>query len=154
MLFCWHMTTTSQIVSLLIEERSKIQAAIDALKTTPEPGLPEWVGRPAPKNRLTPEGKQSQSEKMKAYWAAKRTAKAATVAPKKKYKLGAEARQRMAEGQRKRWADIKEMGNEAGHGKKKSAKAAIAEAIAPKEDADFKSKMSIAMAKSWAKRKA
>ena len=38
--------------------------------------------------------------------------------------------------------------------KKKTARAIIAEVIAPPEHAEFKSKMSIAMAKSWAKRKA
>jgi hypothetical protein len=162
---------TEHILGLLVAERSRLQAAIDALGGE-ESNMPEWVlGKNAPQTTASTPAQKSRSEQMKENWRKRKAAQAAavaeSVAPRKtnsvksaeaiapkKRTMSAASRKKMAEGQKKRWADIREMGNEAGHGKKKSAKAAIAEAIAPPEDAEFKSKMSIAMAKSWAKRKA
>ena len=119
--------STSHIVSLLIEERSRLEAAIAALQGSPEPmkeDPPAWV---LPK------------------------VKAPAAAPKRK-RISAEGRRRMAEGQKRRYAAIRAAESDAP--KSKTAKAILAEVIAPKEDAEFKSKMSIAMAKSWAKRRA
>ena len=124
--------STSYIVSLLIEERSRLQAAIDALKGTSEPdphNVPDWV------------------------LAAKAKTATAPLAPKKRT-ISAASRRRMAEGQKRRWATINAAKSEAVAPKTKAVKATIAEVIAPGEDAEFKSKMSLAMAKSWAKRKA
>jgi hypothetical protein len=120
------MSSVENIIGILIAERDKLSAAIEILSP------PDWV----------------TSNTMKA------APISATAPPpaRKKRNMSAATRRKMAESQRRRWAA---MGNEAGHGKKTSAKAAIAEAIAgTPEDAEFKSKMSIAMAKSWAKRKA
>jgi hypothetical protein len=116
--------SSSHIVALLIEERSRLQAAIDALHGTPEPGLPEWVGTPAP-------------------------------AAKKKRRVSAAARKRISDATKARWAKVRAARAEAAApvAEKKTKAAIIAEVIEPKEDAEFKSKMSIAMAKSWKKRK-
>jgi len=117
--------STEHIVSLLIAERDRIQAAITALHGTPEPEpntVPDWVlpkTAPAPKKRT----------------------------------ISAASRRRMAEGQRKRWAAINAAKAETVVPKKKTAKAIIAEVIAPPEDAEFKSRMSAAMKVAWAKRK-
>ena len=107
-------------------ERARIQAAINALKSTPAPSNepPDWVlpskktSSATKKGSMSAAGRKSISDATKARWAGKRAAKPEDAALKKKTK-----------------ATI------------------IAEAIAPPEDAEFKSKMSIAMAKSWAKRK-
>src|ERR1700679_2100142 len=61
-------------------------------------------------------------------------------------KKTAPARRKMAEGQKRRWAAINAAKAEA-IAPKVSKK--LAEMIAPPEDAEFKSKMSIALAKSW-----
>jgi hypothetical protein len=130
------MSTTSHIVSLLIEERDKLDAVLKILRgSTPvNDDPPEWVTSPTPLKTTT-----------------------AAPAPKKR-KVSAAARKRMAEGQKKRWAAINAAKAETiapkAKAAKKKVKAIIAEAIAPKADEDFKSKMSIAMAKSWAKRRA
>ena len=149
--------STSHIVDLLVAERSRLQAAIDALKGAPEHGLPDWVqGKKAPQ-QAAQRTSLSRSEQMKENWR-KRKAQAANAVvtpgqPKKKHKLSAEVRKRMAEGQRKRWEKLNAAKTEAASPRKTNS-VKIAEAIAPtKEDAEFKSKMSIAMAKSWAKRK-
>ena len=169
------MSTTSHIVSLLIEERSKIQAAIDALKTMPEPephNVPDWVlpkASPAPKKKgMSAAARKRIGEATRARWAAKRASVAESVAPQrktnsvriaeavapKKRTMSEEGRQRIIAATKARWAAIRAGKAEASAPKKKSARAIVAEAIAPKEDAEFKSKMSIAMAKSWKKRKA
>jgi hypothetical protein len=113
--------STSHILTLLIEDRDRIQAAIDALST----GSPAPVSDPA--NWVT--GKKSVPE---------------PAAPKKR-KVSAAARRKMAEGQKRRWAAIDAAKAEATAPKKKSSKAAIAEVIAPAADADFKAKMSAAL---------
>jgi hypothetical protein len=61
----------------------------------------------------------------------------------------------MAEGQKRRWAAINAAKAEAAAPKKTpSKKSTILAAITPSaDDAEFKSKMSIAMKASWAKRK-
>ena len=64
--------------------------------------------------------------------------KAKTAPTRKKRKLSAAGRRAIIAATKKRWAAIR---------------AAKAEAIAPSEDADFKSKMSEATKASWAKRK-
>jgi hypothetical protein len=115
------------IVSLLIEERDRLEAAISALQgrsSAPagiyeDPTMPDWV---KPK---------------------------AKVAPKKKG-FSAATRRKMAEGQKRRYAAIRAAKAEAAS-LKVSKK--LADVIAPPEDAEFKAKMSEAMTASWAKRK-
>jgi hypothetical protein len=115
--------STEHIVRLLIEERARLQAAIDVLKGVPEARLPDWVSPKAPPAPATKRGMSAAvrkriGEATRAKWAARRAAVAESVAPKRK-----------------------------------TNRVRIAEAIAAKEDVEFNSKMSIAMAKSWAKRK-
>jgi hypothetical protein len=121
---------SEHIIQLLVAERDRLNSVIEMLGPTKpvdvydDPTMPEWV---KPKAKVAP-------------------------APKKKG-FSAATRRRMAEGQKRRWAAINAAKAQTAP-KKKSAKAIIAEVIAPAEDVEFKSKMSIAMAKSWAKRKA
>jgi hypothetical protein len=128
--------STSHIVSLLIEERDRIEAAIAALRDsasglatgkTAEGAIPDWV-----------KGTSNISA-------------APTIATPKRKAISAEARRRMAAGQKRRYAEIRAAKTET-VAPKVSKK--LADVIAPAEDAEFKAKMSIAMAKSWAKRKA
>ena len=76
---------TEHILSLLIAERDKITKAIDALGGTPKAAAPKAVAVAvtpalsavsAPKKRkrraLTPVQKHAHSERMKAFWAARR----------------------------------------------------------------------------------
>ena len=122
--------STAHILSLLSAERDRLQAAIDALSGE-ESATPDWV-----------KGTQKIL-----------TAPAPAPTAPKKRKVSASARRKMAEGQRKRWAAINAAKAETSAPKKKTAKEAIAEVIAPKADEEFKSKMSIAMKAAWAKRK-
>jgi hypothetical protein len=62
---------TDQILKLLIEERTRLQNAIDALKGEHEAGLPDWVSTP------------------------------------KKKTFSAATRRKMAEGQKRRYAERK-----------------------------------------------
>jgi hypothetical protein len=118
--------STSHIITLLTQERDRIQAAIDALGGD-EGAMPDWV---------------------------RSTRNVATAAPKKR-KVSASVRRKMAEGQKRRWAAINAAKAEAAAPKKTpSKKSTILAAITPSaEDAEFKSKMSIAMKAAWAKRK-
>jgi hypothetical protein len=117
------------IVSLLIQERDRLEAAISALQDPPsapggiyeDPTMPDWV---KPKAKVAP-------------------------APKKKG-FSAARRRKMAEGQRRRWAAINAAKAKPVAPKISEALAAI---IAPPEDAEFKSAMSAAMKASWEKRK-
>jgi hypothetical protein len=120
--------STSHIVTLLTQERDRIQAAIDALGGR-EGVMPDWV-------RSTPD------------------VATAPAVPKKR-KVSASARRKMAEGQKRRWAAINAAKAKAAAPKKApSKKSAILAAVTPSaEDAEFKSKMSIAMKAAWAKRK-
>jgi hypothetical protein len=120
--------STSHIVTLLTQERDRIQAAIDALGGD-EGAMPDWV-------KSTPN-----------------VATAAAV-PKRR-KVSASARRKMAEGQKRRWAAINAAKAEAAAPKKApSKKSTILAAVTPSaEDTEFKSKMSIAMKAAWAKRK-
>jgi hypothetical protein len=119
--------STSHIVTLLTQERDRIQAAIDALGGD-EGATPGLV-------RSTPN-----------------VANAPAV-PKKR-KVSTSARRKMAEGQKRRWAAINAAKAEAAAPKKvPSKKSAILAAVTPSEDGQFKSKMSIAMKAAWAKRK-
>ena len=125
---------SEEVIQLLIVEKTRLDRAIEALQGQAkavdlydDPTMPDWV-KPA-------------SKKLPTLGAQKKRFSAAT-------------RRKMAEGQKRRWAAINAAKAEAVAPKKRTIKAVIAEAIAPAEDAEFKSKMSIAMAKSWAKRKA
>jgi hypothetical protein len=120
--------STSHIITLLTQERDRIQAAIYALSGD-EGAMPDWV-------RSTPN---------------LATAPAVT----KKRKVSASARRKMAEGQKRRWAAINAGKAEAAAPKKApSKKSTILAAVTPSaEDAEFKSKMSIAMKTAWARRK-
>jgi hypothetical protein len=119
--------STSHIVSLLIEERSRLEAAITVLQGSTGPMNDEPTALVLPKAKVP-------------------------AAPKKKG-ISEEARRRMVEGQKKRWAKINAAKAKAATPKKRTKAAVIAEAIAPPEDEEFKSKMSEAMKASWAKRK-
>jgi hypothetical protein len=134
---------SSHIVSLLVAERDRIDAAIQALRgdsvSAPvkrpgrppatnaaefdydAPNVPDWVKPKAParkKSGMSAAGRKAISDATKARWAKLRAEKAKAAAPKIL--------------------------------KKRSA---ILAAIAPPEDAEFKKKMSAAMKASWAKRK-
>ena len=152
--------STEHIVSLLILERSRLQAAIDALGGD-ESNVPEWVlGRKVPQESAerTP-AQKSHSERMKENWA-KRKAIAVTVTPvaasaKRQGSMSAAGRKAVGEATRARWAALRAAKANSTQPKKKTKSAIVAEVVAPtKEDVEFKSKMSIAMAKSWKKRKA
>jgi hypothetical protein len=130
--------STEHIVSLLVAERTRLDAAIAALQGSPEqvpaadvyddPTMPEWV-KPASKKVPT-----------------------SAPAPQKR-KLSAAGRKAIIAATKKRWAAIRAAKAEEAAPKKKTKAAIIAEAIAPPEDAEFKKKMSEAMKASWAKRK-
>jgi hypothetical protein len=124
--------STSHILTLLIEDRDRIQAAIDALDGE-ESTMPDWV-KSTPKGLSAPEPEPA--------------------APKKR-KVSASARRKMAEGQKRRWAAINAAKAEAATPKKApSKKSTILAAVTPSaEDVEFKSKMSVAMKAAWAKRK-
>lgn len=75
---------TEHILSLLIAERDKLSKAIDALGGTPKPvaGPTKAIEAPAPaapavpkkrtRKPLTAAQKKAHSERMKAFWAARR----------------------------------------------------------------------------------
>jgi hypothetical protein len=117
--------STDHIVSLLIEERDRLEAAISALQGSADPyddpTMPDWVKPKAP--------------------------------AKKKGGMSAAARKRVGEATRARWAARRAAKAEAAVAPKVSKKSAILEAVTSAEDAEFKSKMSAAMKASWAKRK-
>ena len=136
--------STQHIVSMLIEERARLQAAIDALKGTPESGVPDWVGRPAPVAQL------AHSDRMKEIW---RKRKAAAVVTPKKRILSAEGRQRIIKATKARWAKRRAAVAESVAPIRETSRARIAEANAPKEDQEFKARMSAAMTMARAKRK-
>jgi hypothetical protein len=128
--------STSQILGLLIEDRDRIQAAIDALlggASAPVIEPPDWVT-----------GQKAAPE---------------TAAPEKR-KVSAAARRKMAEGQKRRWAVINAAKAEASAPKKapskkapSKTKAVLAAITPPAEETEFKAKMSAAMKKDSAKRK-
>jgi hypothetical protein len=121
---------SEQIIQLLIVERDRLDRAIEALQGS-SPKVVDVYDDPTMPDWVRP--------------ASKKTA----PAPKKKG-FSAATRRKMAEGQKRRWAAINAAKAEA-IAPKVSKK--LAEMIAPPEDAEFKSKMSIALAKSWAKRR-
>jgi len=69
---------TEHILSLLIAERDKLTKAIEALGgTTPKQTVEATAAPAAPaktrkRKRLTPTQKKAHSERMKAFWAARR----------------------------------------------------------------------------------
>jgi hypothetical protein len=74
---------TEHIVALLIEERDKLNRAIEALQGTKRLGRPpKSQGAEAPAavqpkkrtRRFTPAQRKAQAARMKAYWAAKKKA--------------------------------------------------------------------------------
>jgi hypothetical protein len=82
------MSTTSHIVSLLIEERSRFEAAIAALQGSPKPvnnelpALPKVKAAAAPKRKgLSAATRRRMAEGQKRRYAAIRAAKAAAAAP-------------------------------------------------------------------------
>ena len=120
---------SEHIVQLLIAERDRLERAIGALQ-----GSTKHVD-------VYDDPTMPEWVRPKANIAA---------APKKKG-FSAATRRKMAEGQKRRWAAINAAKAKAAAPKISKKLAAI---VAPPEDAEFKSKMSIAMAKSWAKRRA
>jgi hypothetical protein len=114
--------STAHFLNLLIEERNRLERAIDALGGDPDANMPDWVKKAEP------------------------TAKT-------RKGMSAAGRKAIRDGARKPWATIKAAKAEA-VAPLKTQSVLLAEAIAPPpEETDFKSKMSIAMAKSWAKRR-
>jgi hypothetical protein len=65
--------STEQIISLLVAEKERIERAIAALSGGKGAGAKPAGGQGVRRAR-TPEQKAAQSEKMKAYWAARRSA--------------------------------------------------------------------------------
>jgi hypothetical protein len=115
---------SEQIIQLLIAEKNRLERVIQILQGS-SPKVVENAADPLPAPTTAP-------------------------APKRKG-FSAATRRKMAEGQKRRWAAINAAKVEAAAPKISKKLAAI---VAPPEDAEFKSKMSIAMAKSWAKRRA
>jgi hypothetical protein len=72
--------STSHILNLLLAERDRIQAAINALKTAPVSEPPEWVTgseptkRPRKKRKMSAAARKRIGEATRARWAAKRAA--------------------------------------------------------------------------------
>src|SRR5450755_1118602 len=100
--------STSHILTLLIEDRDRIQAAIDALgegepaASTKRPGRPPAAVDPLAN---APD------------WVASKEAALEPAAPKKR-KVSAAARRKMAEGQKRRWAAVNAAKTEAATPKK------------------------------------
>jgi len=131
--------STSHIVTLLIEERDRLEAVISILQGTTPAVSKKRPGRPPAQKAA-----QVDDPTMPDWVKSKALAK-------KKRKMSAEGRQRIIDATKARWARI--------HAEKAAAagpkgKRAILAAVTPSaEDAEFKSKMSIAMKKAWAKRR-
>jgi hypothetical protein len=124
------LVMSDHILSLLVAERSKIEAAIAALQGS----------IPTPSSVVIEDGSMPDWVKSKAQ------------APKKRT-MSAAGRKRIAEATRARWAKVRAAKAEAAAPATTKGKKAILAAVAPPEDADFKSRMSIAMKAAWAKRK-
>jgi hypothetical protein len=122
---------TDQILALLISERDKLTAAIEALqdptitKKTPDSKTPETVGPTAPvKRKLSAAGRRAIIAATKKRWAAIKAAKAAAAVPAVAPKPATA-----------------------------KAPAAAKHKAAPAKDAAFRKKMSETMKKAWAARK-
>jgi hypothetical protein len=127
---------SDEIVKLLLIERTKLDAAIQALQ-----------GRAAPTTRRG----RLPLEKMAGVSELSTPAEKESV-PKRKG-MSAATRQKMAEGQKRRWEVKRAVVTELVAPIRKTNSVRISEAIAPKEDKDFKSRMSIALNATWAKRR-
>lgn len=66
--------STEQILSLLVAEKERIERAIAALSGSKSAGRAPGAG--SGRKARTPEQRAAQSEKMKAYWAARRASAA------------------------------------------------------------------------------
>jgi Arc/MetJ-type ribon-helix-helix transcriptional regulator len=70
-----------QVVALLIQERDRLERAIAALQENTKPlkkekaSVPQILAARKKRKPLTAAQKQAHSERMRAYWAAKRKAK-------------------------------------------------------------------------------
>jgi hypothetical protein len=150
--------STEYIVSLLIAERAKLEAAIAALQGSASrhesfdydaPNVPEWVKpaarktaatpRPAKRKAMSAAGKRAIREGVRKRWAAIRAAKAEleAVAPKPDEVAPKPPRKKKT------------------LGKPRTVSKKLAAAIAPPpEETDFKKRMSEIMKKAWAKRRA
>ena|ERR1700722_8552628 len=79
--------STSQIVSLLIEERSRLEAAIAALQRSPKPvkeeppALPNVKAAASKRKGISAEARRRMAEAQKRRYAAIKAAKAAAEAP-------------------------------------------------------------------------
>lgn len=77
---------TDQILALLINERDKLNRAIDALEGSARRGRPPKnssdAATPARRGAMTPAARKAQSKRMKAYWAQRRKEAAAKKAVK------------------------------------------------------------------------
>jgi hypothetical protein len=135
---------SSYIVSLLIAERDSLNAAIQALQGDSPSGPVKRRGRP-------------RARKVDAFdydapnvpdWVKPK------ASAKKKRKMSAAGRRAIREGVRKRWGAVKAAKDGTATPKASKKKSAVLAAVTPSaEDAEFKSKMSIAMKKAWAKRR-
>jgi hypothetical protein len=153
---------SEEIIQLLISERDRLQAAIDALKSVPAPvsDPPDWVtGKTSTPTAPEKKGfsaatRRKMAEGQKRRWAAINAAKTESTAPTKRT-MSAEGRQRIIDATKARWAKVRAAKAVATAPKKApSKKSAIIAAITPSaEETEFKAKMSAAMKKAWAKRK-
>jgi hypothetical protein len=123
------MSTTEQIVLLLIQERDRLSNAIEALQ-----GPAKRKGRP-PKSAVSAFDYNAPNV---PDWVKPASAKAPAMVTPKKRIISAAGRKAIADAVKRRWAAIK---------------AAKVEVAAPSEDEAFKKRMSEVMKASWAKRK-
>jgi hypothetical protein len=107
-----------QIVALLVAERNRFDAAIQALRGSAKQGgspsgkkaaAPAVVGASpvARKRKLSAAGRKAIAEAARRRWAGIKAAKAAAPAVKQKSGISSAARKAMAAAAKKRWAAIK-----------------------------------------------
>jgi|HubBroStandDraft_1064217.scaffolds.fasta_scaffold363582_1 hypothetical protein len=167
--------STSHIVSLLIEQRDRIEAAIEALrdsasglptgKRTEDESIPDWVKSTpktstaptvaAPKKRgMSAATRRRMAEGQKRRWATINAAEGEVVAPKKRT-MSAEGRQRIIDATKARWAKINAA--KAAAAAPVAVKRKTAPAKAPVKKAGLteagRKALSLAMKKRWAARK-
>jgi hypothetical protein len=134
---------SSYIVSLLIAERDSLNAAIQALQGDSASAPVKRPGRPPARKTVdfdydAPNVPDWVKPKAPA---------------KKKRRMSAAGRKAISEATKARWAKFQAAKNTS-PAPRASKKNAILAAVTPTaEDVEFKSKMSIAMKKAWAKRK-
>jgi hypothetical protein len=113
-----HSMQIEEIAALLIAERNRLDAAIQALqgpakrrgrppKASPTPSAPAAV-RVARKRKMSAAGRKAIADASRKRWAAIKAGKTPSApVVERKHKLSAAARKAMAAAAKKRWAAIK-----------------------------------------------